>query len=53
MFRSFGSFEVSALVEAEQPGKDALREAADGGVEFFGCIVEIGACHVDAVFSAF
>ena len=53
LFRTFGSFKVSAFLKAEQSGKDILGEAADAGIEFLRRVVEVGTCHVDAVFGTF
>lgn len=50
---TLGRFEVGVLIEAEQAGKDVLGETADGGIVGFGCVVEVLAGHVDAVFRAF
>ena len=51
--RSGLGLEIGALLEAEQSGQDVLGEAADGGVELAGRVVEVLACHVDAVLRAF
>ena len=51
--RSGLGLEVGVLLEAEQSGEDIAGEAADGGVELAGRVVEVLACHVDAVLRAF
>ena len=51
--RSGLSLEIGALFEAEQSGQDVLGEAADGGIELAGRVIEVLACHVDAVLRTF
>ena len=53
LFASFGGFKVGTLLKAEKTGKNVFGEAADCRIKILRRIVEVGTCHVDAVFRTF
>lgn len=53
LFASFGGFKVGTLLKAEKTGKNVFGETADCRIKILRRIVEVGTCHVDAVFRTF